>query len=86
MPQADNSKRSFLKKMAVAVGFIAAADYFRKFVSSQTHSIQAINDHNTIDENKQKHAWLHKEWEPMSDNEKKQMLDELIDSHNKHQA
>lgn len=86
MSQADTSKRSFLKKMAVAVGFVAAAGYFRKFVSSHVNSLQAINDHNSTDENKQKQAWLNKQWEPMSENEKSQMLDALIDSHNKHQA
>jgi hypothetical protein len=86
MPKADKSKRSFLKKMAAAVGFVTAAGYVRNLISTRVNSIQAVNDHNVIDENKQKQAWLQKQWEPMSENDKKQMLDEIIDSHNHHQA
>jgi hypothetical protein len=86
MSKADTSKRSFLKKMAAAVGFVAAAGYVRKLISTRTDSMQAINDHNAADEHKQKQAWLHKQWQPMSASEKKQMLDAIINSHNKYQT
>jgi hypothetical protein len=86
MSKADKSRRSFLKTIATTAGFVAAAGYLRKLLPTRADSIQAINDHNAITEHKQKQAWLHIQWQPMSASEKKQMLDDLIDSHNEYQT
>ena len=86
MKKAENSKRSFLKKMAAAVGFVTAAGYLRNLLPTRAESIQAINENCVRDENKQKQAWLQKQWEPMTDSDKKQMLDEIIESHDNYRA
>jgi hypothetical protein len=82
----DKSKRSFFKKVAAAVGFVAAANYLSNLIVARSNSIQLINDNSANEVNKQKKAWLQKQWIPMTDNEKKQMLDEILDIHNKYQA
>ena len=86
MIKTDKTKRSFFKKAAAAVGFVAAASYLGKFMIARSNSIQQANDNSTNDVNKQKNAWLQKEFAPMTDNDKKQMLDEILDSHNKNRA
>jgi hypothetical protein len=83
MTKADKSKRTFFKKVAAAVGFVAAAGYLRNLISVHTNSIQVINDNSANEVNKQKKAWLQKQWVPMTDSDKKRMLDELLDIHNK---
>ena len=86
MIKTDKTKRSFFKKAAAAVGFVAAANYLSKFMIARSNSVHAINDNSTNDANKQKNAWLEKQFSPMTDNDKKQMLDEILDSHNKNHA
>ena len=86
MTKTDKTKRSFFKKAAAAVGFVAAANYLVKFIVARSNSIHAINDNSANDVNKQKNAWLQKQFAPMTDNDKKQMLDEILDSHNKNRA
>ena len=86
MIESDKSKRTFFKKVTAAVGFVAAAGYLSKLITGHTNSIQVINDNSANEINKQKKAWLQKQWVPMTDNDKKQMLDELLDIHNKHHA
>jgi len=86
MNKTDKTKRSFFKKAAAAVGFVAAANYLGKFMIGRSNSIHAINDISANDVNKQKNAWLKKQFSPMTDNDKKQMLDEILDSHNKNHA
>ena len=82
MIKTDKTKRSFFKKAVAAVGFVAAANYLGKFMIARSNSIQQINDVSANDVNKQKNAWLQKQFSPMTDNDKKQMLDEILDSHN----
>ena len=86
MFKADKSKRTFFKKAAAAVGVVAAANYLSKLMFTRGNSIQQINDNCTNDVNKQKNAWLQKQFAPMTDNDKKQMLDEILDSHNKYHS
>lgn len=86
MIKADKSKRSFLKKVAAAVGFVAAANYLGNLMSAHTNTIQVINDNSANDVNMQQRAWLQKQMVPMTDNDKKQMLDEILDIHNKYHA
>ena len=82
MIKTDKTKRSFFKKAAAAAGFIAAANYLGKFMIARSNSIHAVNDNSANDVNKQKRAWLQKQMVAMTDNDKKQMLDEIIDGHN----
>jgi len=86
MIKADKSKRTFFKKAAAAVGFVAAANYLGNLISARSNSIQQINDSSANDANKQKKAWLQKQLVTMTDNDKKQMLDEILDNHNKNHA
>ena len=86
MIKADKSKRSFLNKVAAAVGFVAAAGYLGNLMAARSNSVHEINDKSANDVNKQKRAWLQKQMVPMTDNDKKQMLDEILDIHNKYHA
>ena len=86
MIKADKTKRTFFKKVATAVGFVAAAGYVNKLISGRTNSIHEINNNSANDVNMQKKAWLKKHLVLMTDNEKKQMLDTILDSHNKNNA
>ncbi|WP_455209485.1 hypothetical protein [Kaarinaea lacus] len=83
MTKADNSKRTFFKKLAAAAGFVSASGYLSNLMATSTNSIQTINENSEKDVIRQKKAWLQKQWVPMTDNDKKQMLDELLDIHNK---
>jgi hypothetical protein len=86
MIKTDKTKRSFFKKAAAAVGFVAAASYLGKFMIARSNSIQQVNDNSANDINMQKKALLQKQLVAMTDNDKKQMLDEILDSHNKNHA
>lgn len=86
MIKANNSKRAFFKKVATAVGFVAAANYARNLMSAYTDSITEVNNHSANDVNMQKKALLKKQLVPMTDNEKKQMLNEILDIYDKNHA
>jgi hypothetical protein len=86
MTKADKSKRTFFKKVAAAVGFVSASGYLGNLMSARSNSTDRINENSTNDMNLQKKAWLQKQWVPMTDSDKKQMLDEILDSHNKYQT
>ena len=85
--KADKSKRTFFKKVAATVGFIAAAGgYLSNLMSGRANSIHEINNKSANDENMQKKVWLQKQLVLMTDDDKKQMLDEIIDNHKKYHA
>jgi hypothetical protein len=84
MFKADKSKRTFFKKMAGAVGFVAAANYVSKLMVARSNSIQEINDKSAKDVDMQKKVWLQKELVVMTDIDKEQMLDEILEIHNKY--
>ncbi len=86
MTKLDKSKRDFFKKAAAGVGLVAAAGYLKNLAPTRGELIQSINEHSEKDVIKQKNAWLKKQWVPMTDSDKKQMLDELLANHNKHTA
>jgi len=77
MSKADNSKRSFFKKLAAIAGFLSAANVFGKLISEQANSIDTINQNSVNDESKQRDAVLNKKLVLMTDNEKAQMLNEM---------
>lgn len=86
MTRTDKSKRSFFKKVAAAVGFGSAAGYLQNLISAHTNSIQVINENREKDVIKQKQVWLRKQWVPMTDSDKKQMLEDILDMHNNNQT
>ena len=86
MAMEDKTKRAFFKKVAATVGFVSSAGYLSNLMSGRANSIQAINNFSAHEVNKQKRAWLQKQWVPMSEREKKQMLDKILDIHNKSEA
>ena len=86
MIMTDKTKRSFFKKAAVAVGFVAAVNYLSKLFIVRSSSIHAINDKSANDVKKQNNAWLKKQFAPMTDKDKKQMLDQILDSHKNNHA
>ena len=86
MSTADKSKRSFVKRVAVAVGFVAAADYFGKLLLARSNSIGDVNNKSAHDVSKQRKAWMQKQMVLMTDDDKKQMLDEILENHNKFRA
>jgi hypothetical protein len=78
MTKDDKTKRSFFKKLAATLGFVSGAGYIGNLISGSTNSIQVINDNSAHEANRQKKVWLQKQWVPMTDEEKKQMLDEIL--------
>ena len=86
MTKADKSKRTFFKKLAAAAGFLSASGYLSKLMVGRTDPIDKINENSTNDVKKQKNAWLQKQMVAMTDNEKKQMLDEILDLYKNNHA
>ena len=84
MAEADKSKRTLFKKMVATLSFVSLSGYLSNLISSRTYSIDKINENSTNDVKNQKKVWLQKKWVPMTDNEKKQMLDTIVNIHNKH--
>ena len=80
MIETDKSKRGFFKKMAAVVGFFATAGAFSKLISQRTNPINEINDKHARDIDTQKKAWMQRQLVLMTSDEKKQMLDELLDN------
>ena len=85
MTKSDKSKRTFFKKAAAAIGFFSAAGYLSNLItaSARSNSIDRVNENSMQDAKMQKKAWLRKQWVPMTENDKKQMLDEILGIHNK---
>lgn len=86
MIKAGESRRNFFKKAAVAAGLVGAAAWLGKFISTRADSIGEINGKNANDLARQKKAWLQKQFVAMTDNEKQQMLDDILNVHNKDHA
>lgn len=78
MVKTDKSKRGFFKKMAAVIGFFAAASTFGKLTTQHNNSNSEINNKYAKDIDTQKKAWMQKQMVVMTNDEKKQMLDELL--------
>ena len=81
-----NSKRAFVKKLVAAVGCIVAADYTNNLLSARADSIKEAANNGANDDNLQRKTLLQKQLVLMTDNEKKQMLDEIVNGYNKNNA
>lgn len=86
MSKQVHSKRAFIKKMAALAGFVAAADYTSTLISARSGTSGAVNDNNANDVNLQAKALRHKQFVLMTDDEKKQMLEEILNGYNKNRA
>ena len=83
----DNSRRGFFKKAAAAVGVVAAAGVTAKTLmpspsdSANSESAKYVNDGLL-----QQKVMSQKQYVLMTDDEKKQMLDAILNNHNKEPA
>lgn len=77
MSLTNNSKRTFIKKLAASVGFFTAASYLGNWISARANSSDRVNENYAYDVEKQKNVLAHTQLVLMTDSEKKQMLDEM---------
>jgi len=78
MTGTDRSKRTFFKKMTAAVGFVSAAAYLGNLISARSNPIERINENCANDVKLQRKVLQQKQLVLMSENDKKQLLDELL--------
>lgn len=83
MIKEDNSRRTFFKKAAAAVGVVAVADYTKTLISSPPGWTNDGNEKYARDANIQERILSQKQLVLMTDNEKKQRLDELLNDYHK---
>jgi hypothetical protein len=74
----DNSRRSFFKKAAAAVGVVAAAGYTKNLISASDDNASAKY---AADVALQEKAVRGNQLVLMTDDEKKQRLDDLLNCH-----
>lgn len=86
MRNTDKSKRAFFTKAAAAVGFVAAADHVANLISEHSDSIAEINNNSAHDANARTTLLQKKKMTLMTDDEKQQMLDEILNFHDKNHA
>ena len=77
----ENSRRSFFKRAAAAVGVVAAAGYTGKLISRATESPGDAGAKNAADVAAQEKAVKANQLVMMSDDEKQQRLDDLLNIH-----
>lgn len=76
-----NSRRSFFGRVAAAVGVIAAAGYAKTLISRSAPSNSDPSEIHASDEALQEKALMGNRLVAMTDAEKKQRLDELLNCH-----
>lgn len=86
MIEGSESKRGFFKKMLAVTGLAVGANYAMKLATSRKTSNKEAQAKSEHEDDMQRKTWLRHEQVIMSDNEKKQMLDEILNLHNKHSA
>ncbi|MDH4284226.1 MAG: twin-arginine translocation signal domain-containing protein [Gallionellaceae bacterium] len=83
MVKENNSRRSFFKKAAAAVGVVAAAGYTTKTLTSASPDPVGKELARHANEDRlQEDIMRQKQYVVMTDSEKKQMLDEILNNHN----
>lgn len=83
MIKENNSRRAFFRKAAAAVGVVAAAGYTSTLISAPSDSTNGESEKYANDAISQEKALSQKQLVLMTDNEKKQMLDEMLGGYNK---
>lgn len=87
MSNEDNSRRGFFKKAAAAVGVVAAAGVAAKtLVSAPSDTVGGENAKYVNDDLLQHEVMSQKQYVLMTDSEKKQMLEEILNNHYKELA
>jgi hypothetical protein len=81
MVMEDNSRRSFFKKAAAAVGVVAAAGYMKTVISRSSVSAGDAGAKNAADVALQAKAVMENQLIVMTDDEKKQRLEALLNCH-----
>ena len=77
----DNSRRSFFKKTAAAAGVVAAAGYTMTLISKSSASTDNASAKYAVDIALQEKVMMENPLILMTDDEKKQRLDELLNCH-----
>jgi len=77
----ENSRRSFFKKAAAAVGVVAAAGYTTTLISKSTASTGDVRAKYAADVAAQEKAMMGNQLIQMTDDEKKQRLEALLNCH-----
>lgn len=77
----NNSRRSFFKKAAAAVGVVAAAGYTKTLISKRSASTDDASAKYAADVALQAKAVTGNQLILMTDDEKNQRLDELLNCH-----
>jgi hypothetical protein len=81
MANEQNSRRSFFKKVAAAVGVVAAAGYTKNLISASSESNSSACAKYAADVDSQEKAVKANQLVVMTDEEKKQRLDDLLNFH-----
>lgn len=82
----ENSRRSFFKKAAAAVGVVAAAGYTKTLISRSSVSTDDASAKYAADVASQEKAVKANQLVMMTDDEKKQRLDDLLNFHRQETA
>jgi len=81
MDTEENSRRSFFKKTAAAVGMVAAAGYTMTLISKTSASTDDPGARYAADVASQEKTMMGKQLVLMTDDEKKQRLEVLLNFH-----
>ncbi|MGC2167311.1 MAG: twin-arginine translocation signal domain-containing protein [Gallionella sp.] len=82
----ENSRRSFFKKAAAAVGVVAAAGYAKTVISDAVESKESTSAKYAVDVAMQEKAVKENQLVVMTDEEKQQRLDDLLNFHRQETA
>ncbi len=82
----ENSRRSFFKRAAAAVGVVAAAGYARTVISDAVESQDSASANYAVDVAMQEKAVMANQLVVMTDEEKQQRLDDLLSFHDRETA
>ena len=82
----ENSRRSFFKRAAAALGVVAAAVGTKNLISASIQSAGGANEKYAADVALQEKAVKENQLVVMTDEEKQQRLDDLLNFHNQETA
>lgn len=82
MVKEENSRRTFFKKAAAAVGVVAAAGYTTTLIPKPSGATEDLSAKYAEDAISQEQKLMKAPLVQMSDSEKKQMLDEMLNNYN----
>ena len=83
MVKEENSRRAFFKKAAAAVGVVAAVGYTKTLISKPSDSAEDLKAKYANDAISQEQKLMQTPLVLMTNSEKKQMIDEMLNNYNK---